>query len=405
MSLPDPVPTLTPEAQRLAEVSAREESKRRRLLLILLVLLLGLCAVLYVIIRYLLNPAPIADLLPVPVARGVSYPPTYKFSIQDVSGPVGVGISADGQRIYVAESSGERYIKMFDRDGRLIQRFAPPGTTFANRLPTYIAVNPDGRVFVTDNYNHTINVFDPAGNFIDSIIGVDQTVSEVVAAANNGAIPAGATYFYNNIDKKVYYQVPDQDVKALDITPNVPWAPLGLRFDADGNLLVTNVVKEGPQIIIFPAAGLAGSWLNFEPAYQVFAEPGSGDGQLSYANSVVKNSSGNFFVSDGNNARISYWTPDQKYIKFFGYGSDATAFNLPRGAWIDGKDRLHVADAVGQSVRVYDVSQSEPVFLYSFGEFGITEGMFNYPTDICLDSGGRLYIADRENNRVQIWSY
>jgi hypothetical protein len=73
--------------------------------------------------------------------------------------------------------------------------------------------------------------------------------------------------------------------------------------------------------------------------------------------------------------------------------------------WMDRKDRLHVADAVGQSIRVYDVSGTAPTFLYNFGEFGISEGMFNYPTDICLDSGGRLYIADRENNRVQIWSY
>jgi hypothetical protein len=73
--------------------------------------------------------------------------------------------------------------------------------------------------------------------------------------------------------------------------------------------------------------------------------------------------------------------------------------------WIDSKDRLHVADAVGATIRVYDVSAAEPAFLYSFGGFGNTEGMFNYPVDIFIDSTGRLYIADSQNNRIQIWSY
>lgn len=72
---------------------------------------------------------------------------------------------------------------------------------------------------------------------------------------------------------------------------------------------------------------------------------------------------------------------------------------------MDGKDRLHVADAVGQTVRVYDVSGQSPKFLFNIGEFGIGDGQLNYPNDVCIDSGGRLYIADRENNRVQVWSY
>ena len=38
-------------------------------------------------------------------------------SVNDVDEPTGVAVSPDGQRIYVAESGGERLIKMFDRDG------------------------------------------------------------------------------------------------------------------------------------------------------------------------------------------------------------------------------------------------------------------------------------------------
>jgi sugar lactone lactonase YvrE len=404
MTVSDPEPQLSPESQHLAAASEQEERRRRRLLLVLLLLLLALCAVLYFTIRYFIKPAPVGDMLPVAVAQSINYPPAYKFSITGITQPQGVGLSADGQRIYVTEGGGEYMIKMFDRDGHLIQSFAPPGTTSANRLPSFIAVHPDGRVFVTDHYNLAIDVFDPNGNFIDAIIGQDKTLSKVVAEQNNGVVPQGTIYFYNNIDKKVYYQLPGQEVKTVEITNTLPWNPLGLHFDKQGNLLVTTV-SGGDSVVIFPAQAINGSWKDFSPQVKTFGEAGKGDGQFSFPNAVISDTQGNFYVSDGNNGRISMWTPDMKYKQFFGFGSSETSFNLPRGMWIDNKDRLHIADSVGQNIHVYDVSKSEPVFLFTFGEFGNTDGMMNFPNDVSVDSGGRLYIADRENNRVQIWSY
>jgi DNA-binding beta-propeller fold protein YncE len=404
MTLSDPEPQLTPDAEHLAAVSEQEERKRRRLLLLLLLLLLALCLVLYFTVRYLFKPAPVGDMLPAVVAQSINYPPAYKFSILGVMKPQGVALSADGQRVYVTEGGGEFMIKMFDRDGKLIQSFAPPGTTAASRLPSFIAVHPDGRVFVSDRLNQSINVFDPDGNFIDAIIGQDKTISKIVAAQNNGTIPAGTTFFYNMFENKVYYQLPDQDMKTVEITNTAPWNPVGIHFDPQGNLLVTTV-NGGDSVLIFPAEAINGSWKDFSPQVKSFGEAGKGDGQLSFPNAVVSDKQGNFYVSDGNNGRISMWTSDMKYKTFFGFGADETSFNLPRGMWIDDKERLHIADAVGQNIHVYDVSKPDPVFLFTFGDFGNTDGLMNFPNDVTLDSGGRLYIADRENNRVQIWSY
>jgi DNA-binding beta-propeller fold protein YncE len=72
---------------------------------------------------------------------------------------------------------------------------------------------------------------------------------------------------------------------------------------------------------------------------------------------------------------------------------------------MDARDRLYVVDAVGQDVKVYDVSDPEPNFLFVFGGWGLGDGQFDYPNDIALDATGRLYVIDRENNRVQVWSY
>jgi DNA-binding beta-propeller fold protein YncE len=407
MSLSESEPNLNPEAQHLTAVSEKEERRRRGLLLILLALLLVLCSVLCLFIRYFQKPGPLPDLLPDVIAKNINYPPAYRFSINDISRPLGVAISADLQRLYVTESGGERLIKMYDRDGKLIQSFAPPGTTPSNRQPTYIAVHPDGRVFVVDKYNNMIDVFDIEGNFIDAIIWENVTLSKFVASKNNGTVPEGTEYFYSIIDNQVYYKFPGENntLQSAPLEVQGTWSPLGVHFDSQGNLMVTQTSAKSSRVMIFPADSINGSWIDFNPKIITFGIEGKGDGELSAPNSVVMDSRGRFYVSDGNNGRISWWNADRTYKTFFGFGSDANSLNLPRGMWMDGKDRLHIVDAVGQIVRVYDVSGQSPKFLFNIGEYGIGDGQLNFPNDICMDSGGRLYIVDRENNRVQIWSY
>ena len=136
-----------------------------------------------------------------------------------------------------------------------------------------------------------------------------------------------------------------------------------------------------------------------------FGQDGSDNGQFSYPNNAVVDSLGRFHVVDGNNSRISVWAPDGEFLFNFGFGIGSGALNLPRGVAIDEHDRLYVADAVGQSVKVYNVSGDEVTFLYAFGDYGIGNGLFNYPNDIVLGPDGRIYVADRENDRVQVWLY
>ena len=143
----------------LAEGAEEEEEKRRKLLLLLLLLLMLLFCVGIVFVRYLLQPAPLPELLPLPV--NVNPAPHYLFSIYGVESPVGVAISPQGDRIYVTETGGERLVKIFDQDGDPLGSFAPPRTgQFGDRSPVYLATDSTGRVFVTDRAQHAIFVYD-----------------------------------------------------------------------------------------------------------------------------------------------------------------------------------------------------------------------------------------------------
>lgn len=383
----------------------KDQRKRRLYLLLLLLLLLLCCCISYFFVRYLLKPQPLPQMVPV-VNNVINYPPTYKFSIVGVDRPVGVAASPDNQRLYVAESGGAHLIKMFDRSGNLIGSFSPYGTTDADREPIYLAVDPGGRVYVVDRYNNAIDLFDANGNYLDAIIAPDMTLTKFLATQIPGGVPSGTKFSYDGVNLLVSYQLPGQSVKKVKFTPpSANWAPVGIRFDTKGDLIYTDITKDFHSVHIIPAADVSGSWLTFNPQVQEFGSQGKDPGQLQFPNSAVTDSKGDFYVSDGDNARIVEFGSDLKYLTIFGFGTGDNGLNLPRGMWMDSKDHLHVVDAVGAVVRVYDVSGSQPQFLYNFGTPGNEAGQFNFPIDIGIDGTGRLYIADRDNDRIEVWSY
>ncbi len=390
---PSPPPELTPE-----------EKRRRKLLLAILITLLALLALVsYLFVRYLNQPEPLPELIPVPVE--VSYPPHYISSFYDVNGPVGVALSPAQDRIYVTEMRGERLVKMFDLDGNLLGSFAPPRTNPGERAPVYIATDSTGRVFVTDRLQHAIFMYDADGNFLDTILSPTLSLSEYIAK-HTGLTPEPGSFAYNFFQEEVYYRDEHGAEAVLPRPDDATWAPLGIRLDAHNRMYLTDLTQDAHAVMIVPASVvMAPDWLDFDLNAFKFGVSGQGNGQFLFPNSALPDSQGRIIVSDGNNGRLSVWDEQGRFLFHFGVGSGDGALNLPRGMAIDAKDRLHVVDAVGQNVRVYDFSGENPEFLYAFGVIGSQSGQFNYPNDIALDVSGRLYIADRENNRIQVWSY
>jgi len=394
--------THTTVSEQDIENVEEEEKKRRKLLLLLLLFLLLLCCVGFFVLRYLISPRPLPEM--VPVANAINYPPHYLFSIYGLDKPVGVTASPDGERIYGSETSGERLVKIFSRDGAVLGSFAPPDTNAAERSPVYLAMDSNRRVFVSDRLQDAVFIYDSEGNYLDSILSPDTTLSKYLTQHLGGSMPEGTTYYYNIFSGLVRLTqpgIPEQELPAPDLSK---WDPLGVRFNRRGDLLVT--IATDHTVRVFPTESMtASSFADFNPPTITFGGYGQEAGQMLYPNTAVVDSRGRIYVTDGNNGRVSVWDLSGNYLFDFAKGSAEGSLSLPRGGFIDERDRLFVVDAVGQDVKVYDVAGDTPVFLYTFGDFGIEDGLFNYPADIFVDGTGRLYIADRENNRIQVWSY
>ena len=377
---------------------------RKQMFMVFSVLLLWFMIVSGLFIQYIRRPVPLAELI-APNAD-LNYAPHYLFSIYGTDKPVGIGLSPDGDRIYVTEMGGSRLVKMFDRQGNAFGSIELPHTSVAERAPVYLATDISGHVYVSDRKQHAVFIFNQDGEYLNTLLGPDLTLSEYIQSETNPQL-TGEKYIFNLFRNILFYQTPDGAEQSVSLPLLPDWSPLGIRIDQNGNLFLTDVEKNRNSLLVISLNTEKGESFDnvFDPSVAVMGTTGQGDGELQFPNSAMADSKGRIYVTDGNNGRISVWDKQGIFLFNFGKGTGEGALSLPRGLFIDHRDRLFVVDTVGQNIKVYDVSDKSPVFLYAFGDYGIEDGLFNYPNDIAIDQNGRVYIADRENNRIQVWSY
>lgn len=335
------------------------EKRKRRRFIILGVLIALLVAVGSYGIYYLQTQKPITEL---PVVRAVTRntPPHFLFNIYGVTWPIGVATSHDGQRIYVAEGSGERQLRIFDRQGREIIATSPPDSTPLTRLPIYVAVGPDDAVYVTDQLRLCVDVYDSGGNHLRSI------------------------------------QSPYEDKT---------WMPIGVAVAPSGDIYVSDITPGQQSVAVFGPAG--------EYKFS-FGEEGKGLGQMNYPNDVAVDRQGRVFVGSNLGNRVDVFGLDGTYLTTIGAadrpgegneGEAAGGIGMPRGLYVDNEARLYAVDAINASIMVFDTSDKDLAGMFKFGSGGRGDGQFRFPHGVAADGSSRVYLADWYNNRVQVWSY
>ena len=317
----------------------------RPAVLVLLGGVVGLAIVVSLGAYYLLKREPVTA-LPGIQQVALPVPPRPLFSIAGVSAPVGVSVTPDGQRIYVAEGGGQRLIKVFDRDGRPAAGLAPAESQPGTRTPGEMSLDAQGSLYVADRLRAAVDMYSPSlqwmGTFrppvVDSIHG---------------------------------------------------WLPNGVSFGPDGRVYVTDIGHDEHDVLVLTTDGtLVGR----------YGKSTGLPGGLTYPVQAVADEDGRVYVSDGNAARVLAISP--RGTSIIGQGGPE-ALGLPRGLAV-ANSRLFVADARGNRVVVFAVGD-QPTYLYGFGDGG-TDPM-SYPNAVAVDRSGRVYVADRANDRVQVWTF
>jgi tripartite motif-containing protein 71 len=173
------------------------------------------------------------------------------------------------------------------------------------------------------------------------------------------------------------------------------WEPIGLAFDKNGNVYVTDVSGTTQRVHEFAHDG-------------TFLRSIGENAKLSFPNGVAVDTTGNIYVTDSNNGRLVVFDPNGNQMAVVRRGPAEGDFGMPRGLTIDDSGRLYAVDTTGQSVKVFrTLRQGDvgPAYIGQFGSAGSTDGTFAYPNGVAVDGRARVYVADWDNNRVQVWSY
>lgn len=318
-------------------------------------LLAGLVAVAVIWIQYQTTKKPLQDLGALPWVPDVltSEAPHYTQSFYGDAGvlakPLGVVVDQD-DRVFVSESGGDRVVRVFDPSGREIGAISPPDSVSHARTPVYMAISPDGRIFVADRPLDTIHIY-------------------------NRDLSFAGEFEHRGVEQ---------------------WQPMGLAFGSDGNLYVTNVAVGKHNVAVFDKDGN----LKLE-----FGAQGTEPGQFWFPNGIAVDSRGRMYVADGNNGRVQVFDESGNLLSSIPRGYGPADLGMPRGVAIDGENRLFVVDTTGHDVKVFDVSGDKLRALSGFGAYGIGDGQFRFPNGVAVDSHSKVYITDREGGRLTVWSY
>jgi DNA-binding beta-propeller fold protein YncE len=337
---------------------------KRRKMILMVVLLIALLLTAVSFARYYLNketPLPTIDV----VEKGKVIPPNFSYSFNGgdnsehaLSKPQGVAVHPQTDNIYVTsfvKNLIKGKVEVFSPDGSYLFTFdkISPATEKKPqtlRAPTYIAINKKGNVYVSDKTLHSIFIFGRDGKFISKFL-------------------------------------PDGN-------PDFKWAPTGMAFDDDGNLYVTDLLKDH-RVLVFDSDGKLKK--KFGATFMV-NKNNEAPGKFYFPNGVFVDRDNRIFVADSNNRRVQVFSPQGKFLYLIPTGG------LPRGIAIDKSNRLYVVDGLGHNITVYKKTAKKDRSIATFGSQGRQFGQFMYPNGLALnESGSRVFVTDRENHRVQVW--
>jgi len=312
-----------------------------------------------------------------------------------------------------------------------------PATSAQINLPSCVAVDTAGNIYISDGGNHRIRKVNEAGT-ITTVAGTGRAgyagdggpaISARLFAPGGVAVDdKGNIYIadtYNN-------RVREIDVRGIVITVAGTGAsgysgdggaatsarlngPSEVAVDKTGSLFITDarnfcIRKVDREGVIATVAGTGAAGF-------------SGDGEvatsakLNEPSGVAVDTTGNLYIADSINHRIRKVDKDGTITTVAGVGTAGYSgdgglamfanLSYPTGLAVDESGDVFIADSGNHCVRKVDTTGriTTVVGVGTAGSSGdgrtATSVKLNFPTSVAVDNAGNLYIADQSNNLIR----
>jgi tripartite motif-containing protein 71 len=267
--------------------------------------------------------------------------------------PRGIAISDDGSRVYVSDEGNHR-VQVFDRSGTYLSSIRSPVGTDAHLVDSRgLDVAPGGVLVVADEWAHALKEWTVTGAFQRKLFGNAAPVGGVNAPRGLAVDGSGRVYVSDWWNQRIQ------------------------RFDADGS---------NPLAWGFRGTRKEPGSINF--AWDVAVQPGTG----------------RVFVANRENHEIEVFSASGAYVARWGIRGTANGrFVFPHGVAFDPRDgTLLVTDSGNGRIQRFAVDTAgNGTFLAAYGGKGTAAGAFNTPTGIDVAADGTIWVADTRNKRIQ----
>jgi tripartite motif-containing protein 71 len=266
----------------------------------------------------------------------------------------GIAISPDGDRVFVSDE-GNRRIQVFDGDGEYVDEFRAPAGDPAHLVDARgLEVTEDGRLVVSDEWDHAVKEFDAeSGDLLRQMYGDPAVVGGVNTPRGMDVDSQGRVFVSDWWNQRIH------------------------RWDADGS---------DPMAFGFRGTVAEPGSINF--AWDVALQPGTD----------------RVFVANRESHEIEVFTADGDFVTRWGTrGAEAGQLEFPHGVAFAPDGTLVVADSGNGRIQRFTIDAAgNGTFDAEYGAAGQGgAGEFSVPTGIDVAADGTIWVADTDNNRIQ----
>lgn len=245
----------------------------------------------------------------------------------------------------------------------------------------------DNRVYVSENNDPRIVVFDLNGKHLSDIV-VDGMRDP------KGMFWDGTSLWVADAASSKVFVLTLDGTLQREIALEKPSMPVAITVDNGHLYVLDNATLQIKKID-----------LETEKVVATIGEPGSEDGQFYYPYSL-KIHKEKLYVADSLNNRISIFDLEGKFITNWARDPEKDEFwslAVPRGIAFDKKDRLYTVEGMGHVVAALD--QEGKVLMRMADAETIDEEVMrlSLPTDVAVDELGRLYVLEFGNQRIVVY--
>lgn len=316
-------------------------------------------------------------------------------------------VAIDSSGIVYGSFSRESIIIKYDTDGSILETFiGQPNIPYLTNTNHFNAprvyIDSSENIIIIEEKGQRLLKFDPQGNFLWSVGTAGMTSDDNEHFNNPHAV---ATDSKDNIYVADSYRVQifDPDGNYKDTIIDVGDTPFdwitGVAVDADGNVFVSDAPKH--VIKIFD------SNLNFIEQIGVLNECGSDNEHFCWPIGIDTDKYGNLYVADAGNARFQKLDKDQEWVMTLGttgsWGDSFSEFDSPEDVAIDTSGRILTAE-MWSNKRIQVFSTSGEYLTTIGGDFGESSSDFYAISSVAVNSKDKVYITDYQLGRIQIFS-